>query len=333
MLLHPGVIALLTGSVVAMTLLVSAGAFGYAIVRRWDIKSSSEDQLRLERRTYLISTLVKFAFFFEIVSLFLFIYTADDLHNLLTGAMCATGSLNANDFGFPALYLKVLSLFLAAVWIGVNGMDEKAEDSPLTRPKYKFLLFALPFVLAGDILQALFFMRIDPQVITSCCGTLFSEGGAGTASSLASFPVAAMKTVFFLSAGFLIIAGIFAARNPSRAGTTLFGLSSSAFFFIGIAAVVSFISPYYYQLPTHHCPFDMLQSGYHYVGYPLYLSLFLGVYFGMMTGISGIFGGIGSLKQITPVMQKRYAARAVICILIFTLLSAAPMLLLPMTMD
>ena len=42
---------------------------------------------------------------------------------------------------------------------------------------------------------------------------------------------------------------------------------------VSLAAMVSFISPYVYEMPSHHCPFDVLQSGYHWIGYPLYLLL------------------------------------------------------------
>jgi hypothetical protein len=52
---------------------------GVRIIRHWDIDSGSEYQLDLERRTYLISTLMAYAMGFQLLSLFLFIYTADTL--------------------------------------------------------------------------------------------------------------------------------------------------------------------------------------------------------------------------------------------------------------
>src|SRR5512135_2101669 len=130
MVLQPGIIALILGSGITLVLLAYAAGLGVKILRRWDIGNSSEEQLALERKTYLVSTLVRYGLAFEIVSVFLFIYTADDLHNLLVGAMCATGSLNANSFGFPALYAKIMVLFVAAAWIAVDSLDNKAEDYP-----------------------------------------------------------------------------------------------------------------------------------------------------------------------------------------------------------
>src|SRR5512147_2844595 len=137
MVLQPGIIALVLGSGITLLLLTYAAGLGVKILKNWDIESSSEGQLALERKTYLVSTLVRYGLFFEIVSAFLFIYTADDLHNLLVGAMCATGSLNANSFGFPALYAKIMVFFISAAWIAIDSLDNRAEDYPLTKRKYR----------------------------------------------------------------------------------------------------------------------------------------------------------------------------------------------------
>ncbi|MEZ5581200.1 MAG: hypothetical protein R3F40_18405 [Candidatus Competibacteraceae bacterium] len=66
------------------------------ILRHWNIHSGSELQLRLERRTYLISTLLGFALGAELLSLLLFAQTAESLSGQFVGAMCATGVLNIN---------------------------------------------------------------------------------------------------------------------------------------------------------------------------------------------------------------------------------------------
>ena len=80
---------------------------GVTILRRWDLTSGSELQLALERRTYLVSTILTNAFGFQLVSLFLLVFTADRLHTQFVGAMCATGSLNANPVGWTALAVEL----------------------------------------------------------------------------------------------------------------------------------------------------------------------------------------------------------------------------------
>ena len=99
---------------------LSGALFGYRILRRWDLRSGSEEQLALERRTYLLSTLVSQVLVFQVGSLFLFIYTADGLHGLFVGAMCAAGTLNVNAWGYPAFLAKILTCVLAGLWLATR---------------------------------------------------------------------------------------------------------------------------------------------------------------------------------------------------------------------
>ncbi|MBI5640696.1 MAG: hypothetical protein HZA17_09745 [Nitrospirae bacterium] len=333
MILHPGILAILAGSGITLILLSSAAILGLKIVRKWDIRDSSEEQLALERRTYLVSTLVQYGLLFEVMALFLFIYTADDIHNLLVGAMCATGSLNANAFGFPALYFRVASLFLAAAWIALNHIDQKAEDYPLTKKKYAMLLFIIPVTFAGYILELRYFLNIEPNVITSCCGVLFSEGGTGAGSSLASLPAQTMKTAFFTLSLIMAASGISVIRTQRNPYAFFLAAVSFIYLIVSITSVISFISLYFYQLPTHHCPFDILQPEYYYIGYPLYASLFSGTFFGMMSGIIEPLKKIKSLSHIIPGLQRRWALFATSAIILFVIITLIPMVFSTFTLE
>lgn len=332
MFLHPSIIALTIGSIIVLLLISYAGLLGIRIIRRWDIKNSSEEQLSLERKTYLISTLVQYALSFEILSIFLFIYTADDIHALLVGAMCATGSLNANPYGFPVLYAKIAVFFISASWIAINYLDNKAEDYPLTKTKYKLLIGVVPVVLVEFVLQLQYFLNIKPNVITSCCGAMFSEEGKGIGSSLASLPILPTKITFYSLLAILFVNGIAVFKTHRKPFTYLFSISSFLFFIVSIISIITFISLYFYQLPTHHCPFDILQKEYYYVGYPLYISLFSGSFFGMMVGIIEPLKKILSLRKLILHIQRRWALYAIMGVIIFALISTAPMILFPFTM-
>lgn len=333
MFLHPGIIALTIGSGIVLLLILSAALLGIRILRRWDIKSSSEEQLSLERKTYLVSILVQYALSFEILSVFLFIYTADDIHTLLVGAMCATGSLNANPYGFPTLYAKIVTFFVSASWIAINYLDNKAEDYPLITIKYKLLIGIVPIVLAESALQLQYFLNINPNVITSCCGFMFSEEGKGIGSSLASLPILPTKITFYSLLTILLVNGIAVSRTPIKPFTYLLSISSLLFFIVSIISIITFISLYFYQLPTHHCPFDILQKEYHYVGYSLYVSLFSGTFFGMMVGFIEPFKKISLLRETILQTQHRWSLYAIIGAVIFALISTAPMVLLPFTLE
>lgn len=62
-------------------------------------------------------------------------------------------------------------------------------------------------------------------------------------------------------------------------------------FGVSLAAIISFISVYIYELPTHHCPFCIVMEEYGYIGYLLYLPLFGAAVTGMGIGVLLPFRG------------------------------------------
>ena len=197
MTLHPAVLALFVASLLTGCMVLYAGWYGARILLQWEIGSGSERQLELERRTYLISTLLSVAFALQLLSLFLFVFTADRLHGMFSGAMCAAGTLNVNGFGYPVLILKIVTFLLAGLWLVVNHADTRGYDYPLIKPKYALLLVLGPLVLVEGYLQYRYFAGLHPDVITSCCGSLFSQGQKGIGGDLAALPAGPMEVAFF----------------------------------------------------------------------------------------------------------------------------------------
>ncbi len=332
MILHPGILALVVGSALVLVMLLVASWTGVRILRHWDPSSSSELQLALERRTYLVSTLAGYALGFEVVAAFLFVFTTDDIHDLFVGAMCTTGSLNANPVGWQVLLVKLAILLAAPVWIVLNRLDQRAGDFPVIRAKYLGLLALLPLVAADLVLQVRYFAGLEPEIITSCCGALFSQGGGSVAGELAGLPVRTMMVAFYgMVAGFLAVAAacLFVRWRLLRIALSLLAL---ALLGVSLAAIVSFVSLYIYQLPTHHCPFDMLQAGYHYVGYPLYILLFGGTLFGLLPGIAVPLERVASLRSAVRNAQTRWLRWAIVSVVAFAVLASWPMVFGPMTL-
>lgn len=330
MIQHPAVIALSGASLLTSLQLVAASLGGLAILRHWDLESGSERQLLLERRTYLISTLVAYALVFQLLSLFLFIFTADQLHNLFVGSMCAAGTLNVNSFGYPTLLLKIGTSLLAGCWLVINHADAQGYDYPLTRLKYILLLFLAPLILLETVLQTVYFLRLQPDVITSCCGSLFTpvRQGAGDLLGLAHQPV---QTAFFGLMAATMTTGLW-FRHSGRGALTFAGLSSATFF-ASVLALISFISLYIYQLPTHHCPFCILQREYGYIGYLLYGSLITSGIAGAGVGVLQLCRGRLSLQRALPHMQRHLAEAALFGYLVFTLITVYYMIATPFRLD
>ena len=298
MLITPAIVALqlIALSVVGTVLL--AGGFAWRILRHWDIHSGSELQVRLERQTYLISTLLGFALGAELLSLLLFIHTAENLSSQFVGAMCATGVLNINAFGFPTLLLKITVFFLAALWLWLNRVDNQGDDYPLVRVKYGLLMVIAPLTVLEGATQTAFFLGLEPEVITSCCGSLFSAEGRGVAAELAGWPARPALALFYTMAGWLLAVGLAFRRWPGLG--PLFAAGSVLSFSVAIVVIIAVLSLYVYENPNHHCPFCLLKAGYGYVGYALYIPLFAATAAGLSAGLIAPFRRVVSLQTVIP---------------------------------
>jgi len=113
-----------------------------------------------------------------------------------------------------------------------------------------------------------------------------------------------------------VASGIYYYRNNK--GGYLFSSLSAITFLTSIMAILSFISVYFYELPTHHCPFCILQQEYGYIGYPLYLTLLGGTISGVGVGLLMPFRNIKSLSEVLPSIQKKLTITSLILFILFT---------------
>ncbi len=319
MILQPAIVSLLLASALVTTMVLYAAFFGVRILRQWDISSGSDSQLALERRTYLISSLLAWAFVLQITSLFLLVYTADDLHSRFIGAMCAAGTLNVNGYGYPAFVLKIVVCILAGLWLLMNHADNRAYDYPLQRTKFILLLVIVPFAVAELVLQTAYFLAMQPNIITSCCGSLFSADAGSISGDLLAVPPGPMMVLLWATLATLLATG-FVFLKKNRAGR-LFSLFAVLAFPVGVAALLSFIALYFYELPSHHCPFCILKKEYGYVGYAFYTTLIGGVICGGGVGILQPFQRVKSLSRIIPDLTRHLAAAAMACYALFGLIA------------
>jgi hypothetical protein len=318
MIQHPAILALTVASLLTGLMLIYAGWYGTRILEKWDLQSGSELQLDLERRTYLISVILSYALLFQIGSLFLYIFTADNIHSQFTGAMCAAGSLGVNSYGYPVLILKIVNCLLAGLWLIINHVDTRGYDYPLIKAKYGLLNILVPLVLLEALLQFIYFYNLKADVITSCCGSLFSTDKHSIAGEIAGLPTGPMQLAFFGLMALMLIGGmVFFLKGK---GGYLFAALSGVTFLVASAALVSFICLYFYELPSHHCPFCILQKEYHYIGYLLYATLLGGAVSGL--GVGGLmpFSACGSLSGVIPAIQRRLAVTTMILYGLFTLI-------------
>ncbi|GMU49345.1 MAG: hypothetical protein AMXMBFR31_15710 [Candidatus Desulfobacillus denitrificans] len=319
MIFQPAIIALLLASGIAVAMLAAAAPFALQVIRQWDIASGTERQLLLERRTYLFSTLAAFVMVVQLVALLLFVFNADRMAEMFVGAMCAVGTLNVNPFGFPALLAQMAVFFLAAAWLAVNHVDTRAPDYPLVRVKYALLLILLPALALAFVLQLKYFLGLRADVITSCCGSLFSGDAKGLAAEVAALKPLPAMTLFYVVLAVAAGLTFFHARTR-RAGYAAAAASAAAFV-ATIVGVLSFVSLYLYEHPNHHCPFCILKPEYGHQGYWLYVPLFAATAAGLGTGALQPFRHVASLREIVPAVSARLADLAAFGYLLVALIA------------
>ena len=256
-------------------------------MRYFDIDQDTPLQYALERQAYLASTIIEFALFFKIILLFYFVYTLDKLSTIIPGAMCAAGVVTANTYGVWLLLLKLLNIYLFGIWLVINKEDLLTKDYRYTKLKFRFFLLIFIAVSMEFALEYLFFNALDVSKIVSCCGVLFNPVRQSAMAMLLQIRPLYLVTLFYLN---------FLALFMVQKRLYLFAALSASFLFVSLLAIIEFFSPYIYELPTHHCPFCFLQKEYHYVGYLLYLLLFLGTFIGVAAGVKKALGKNASVR-------------------------------------
>ena len=245
------------------------------IYSNWDMQSTTNSQYKLEKYSYLTATIIKYIFVVKLPLFLFFIFTIDKISNLLVGAMCGAGVIDATQFGTNLIVLKIINLYLFGFWLVINRFDNIKETLPFTKNKFGFFIPLFILFIIEIILEIVMFSSIDPSKMVSCCGTLYRSTASTYISSFFSIDTSVLLGLFY--GNFILLVGAYFYKNGY-----LYSVLSVLFLIISIISLISFFGTYIYQLPTHHCPFCFLQKDYYYVGYLIYVTLFLGTFYGLV---------------------------------------------------
>ena len=302
-LLSNQVIVYLLSEALLFTLLLAAFVVMAGILARWDFGSYSERQFRLERRAYLVMTILLFVFVVKFLLLIYFVFVIDKLSLLVPGAMCAAGVISANDYGMPLLLLKLFILFFLLLWMRLNSEDLKAKTYPFFRIKSWLFIVIFLLIAIETGTDFAYFTHIDLQKPVSCCSALYGQMEGANPLPF-GLDTKMLLLLFYLLYG--IVAG--ALITGQR---VLTALASLLFVLIAYYSVVYFFGTYIYELPTHKCPFCMLQRPYWYVGYLIWGTLFGGIYLALIASV---------MEMGTGLKGDRERRAALILLSIFVLL-------------
>jgi len=280
-LLSNEVIVYLLSESILYILLFLAFLSTVALLRRWNFDAFTSEQFRLENRSYLVMTIIFFVMMLKMLLLPYFIYTIDTLSDLVPGAMCGAGVIKANRYGNPLLTVKIVVLFLSGLWLSLNAIDLKAKHYPYVKLKSwvfiaVFLLLSIEFTL-----DMLYFTHIETTNPVSCCSVIFGQSGGANGLPL-GLDIPKLLILFYLLFALTVL-------TIMTDFTVVSLFSGLLFLIVAYYAVVYFFGTYIYELPTHQCPFCMLQDHYYYVGYLLWGSLLLGVFYTLDNAVMQLF--------------------------------------------
>ena len=258
----------------ALLLILQSIAFINAVVilRHWDFGSTSSLQYKLEKRAYLVVLIILFTLGFKSIQLPFFSFTIDKLSNIVPGAMCGAGVISANEYGPLLLVLKVAILFLTGIWLILNNQDLKETDYPYFKAKLWFFILIFLFVVMESVLDILYLANISILSPVSCCSTIYGLVGGNPIPF--DLDTSRLLMLFYLIYALAMFTSIFRYAVMNL-------VTNAIFLYVAYYAVVYFFGTYVYELPTHKCPFCMLQKEYFYVGYFIWGTLFLGTFFGI----------------------------------------------------
>lgn len=280
-LLSNEVIIFLFVQIILFILLSIAFYFSLSIIKNWDFNKTTNKQYKLEKTSYLVILIISFTLIVKIVLFPYFAYSLDNLSNIVPGAMCAAGIVGANEFGQINLALKILILFFIGVWLIINSLDLKEKTYPYTKKKYFLYIFIFILSIIELFLDFSFLDNISTKEPVMCCSVIFGVNNTGTKIPF-DLSIFNLLIVFYL---LYILTTILSLQKSSFINLII----NFMFLYIGYYAVTYFFSTYIYQLPTHQCPFCILQKEYDFIGYFIWGILFLGTFFGVSSFILKTF--------------------------------------------
>ncbi|MEA3228110.1 MAG: hypothetical protein U9P38_03455 [Campylobacterota bacterium] len=241
------------------------------ILKNYQQNATSQIQYALEKRSYLVTTIIYIASIIKIVLLPYFTFTIDKLSNIIPGAMCGAGVIDANSYGEPLIIIKILIIILTMLWLSLNKEDLLSRDFRYFRKKIWFFIFIYLLIVIEFFLEYQFFMNLTTINPVSCCSNLYS-----LTQDINPLPfnisTSELVFIFYFIYTLLIIFNYFQRRY-------ILAILSIFYIYIAYLSIVYFFSTYIYQLPSHKCPYCLLQSEYYFIGYIIYSSIIVATFY------------------------------------------------------
>ena len=305
-LLSSEVIIYLLSETILYFLLFVAFLATLNLLKKWNFESFTQEQFNLENRSYLVMSIIFFVILLKVILLPYFVYSIDELSNLIPGAMCAAGVIEANNYGNVLLAIKIVVLFLSGLWLTLNSLDLEAKDYPYLKVKSWFFLLIFTLLSIEFALDILYFTNISTNNPVSCCSAIFGQNGGANGLPF-GLDTTKLLLLFYLLFALVIITTIYEMTLANITASLLFAI-------VSYYSIVYFFGTYIYELPTHKCPFCMLQDHYYFVGYLVWGLALLGIFLNINSAL---------MQSIFKQKSKKLKNISLITITLFVLLCSS----------
>lgn len=245
--------------VLSMGVCLPATIIAWLTARGWKQGISCEEQTRLEKRVYLVITLLYFGFFVRLFMIPLWFMTIQSLIPFVPGAMCMAG---LHQLDQPVSYIDTILKFFIPLayiyWLVLDGVDRRIECQPLVVKKLMLLIPLAILMIVESLLDVHFLGRIKP-VIVSCCTSIFDLPRSGMLKMIRAAGGAWIP--LYISSFTLTLASSIALRFTSNWKVrALSVLSSIAALIFLVLALHARVSPLMLDAPFHQCIFCLWQA-------------------------------------------------------------------------
>ncbi len=272
MIINPHIITYLVCLAMSFCIGLVAGLNGFSIWKNWDIKSDAEDQYRLEKKVYLIITVLFLGFCLRLFMFPLWFFSLHTMIPSVPGAMCLVGIHNINSpVSYVASGFKLVMPVFYVYWLILNLLDRGIETQPFMKHKLWLLTPLGTLIIIETIMDAWFLFSVPPRQV-SCCTSLF-DVPRNDLLQIVSESSWLWVVVFYTLALILLgeMAYFFRAQTKSMHtgngwwfGKKSFMLMETVFiiliFITFIFSLHTKISPLFLGLPFHHCIFCLCQQ-------------------------------------------------------------------------
>jgi hypothetical protein len=276
MLWHPALISIFLTDTIALILIGSSALSGLAIVLHWQPQSAHRRQIRLERLAETADLKSRWGFiFFLFSSLLLMVAVTCLLPDLVPGAMCGKGVMQATaGNGTQALFFRWLALLLLFWQRMLARQNNLQPEAPLTLAWARLLLIGAPVVAMAGFDTASAFIQLNTHQPVSCCVQVYQQLDSGKTVSAVSGLAAAAWLVLYSALGFALTGlSLWIAAAPQSKTAYRQGLLcclSLVWVMVAALGLMAFLTPYIYQVLDHHCLFCLFLPEHCGIGFPLF---------------------------------------------------------------